>query len=284
MSFIIYFAVLLIAAASALFGLDLMTSPLPTMPNVPLGRTAHLVAPTKPETPTAKRADARALTPIYPAAPGGAAKQASTTGEAASATPPKTATDQVAAAQTAAAPHQNEPAVTKQTDVSQPAAKAAPAATQQAQNKCDVQTCAAAYHSFRASDCTYQPYQGPRQLCAKAAVASVAASSQPRQPSAAAPAPRSAVAQQAAQPPDDVDTPPAEDASPQVVDIVRRLSGGERDVAVQDADGRIVIVHAANARAQASCDVAACAAAYSSFNAADCTYRSYDGQRRLCEK
>ena len=33
---------------------------------------------------------------------------------------------------------------------------------------CDYQACARAYESFRASDCTYQPYSGaPRQLCDK---------------------------------------------------------------------------------------------------------------------
>ena len=38
---------------------------------------------------------------------------------------------------------------------------------------CDVQACAAFYHSFRASDCTYQPYDGgPRQLCEKGSSAS----------------------------------------------------------------------------------------------------------------
>jgi penicillin-binding protein 1A len=38
---------------------------------------------------------------------------------------------------------------------------------------CDVQACTAFYHSFRASDCTYQPYDGgPRQLCEKGSSAS----------------------------------------------------------------------------------------------------------------
>lgn len=33
--------------------------------------------------------------------------------------------------------------------------------------KCDLRACAAAYVSFRASDCTYQPNEGPRRLCEK---------------------------------------------------------------------------------------------------------------------
>ncbi len=36
-----------------------------------------------------------------------------------------------------------------------------------ASNKCDITVCAATYQSFRASDCTYQPDEGPRQLCDK---------------------------------------------------------------------------------------------------------------------
>jgi len=33
--------------------------------------------------------------------------------------------------------------------------------------RCNVDACAAAYHSFTAADCTYQPNNGPRRLCAK---------------------------------------------------------------------------------------------------------------------
>lgn len=32
---------------------------------------------------------------------------------------------------------------------------------------CDVQACMAAYRSFRAADCTFQPYDGPRRLCTR---------------------------------------------------------------------------------------------------------------------
>jgi membrane peptidoglycan carboxypeptidase len=33
-------------------------------------------------------------------------------------------------------------------------------------SQCDQAACAARYNSFRTSDCTYQPYSGPRRLCA----------------------------------------------------------------------------------------------------------------------
>lgn len=31
---------------------------------------------------------------------------------------------------------------------------------------CDVDACSQAFRSFRSSDCTFQPYDGPRKLCA----------------------------------------------------------------------------------------------------------------------
>jgi hypothetical protein len=33
--------------------------------------------------------------------------------------------------------------------------------------RCNVSLCESSYQSFRASDCTYQPYSGPRQYCAR---------------------------------------------------------------------------------------------------------------------
>jgi len=36
---------------------------------------------------------------------------------------------------------------------------------QQQSAQCNVEACGRFYHSFRASDCTYKPYWGPRQLC-----------------------------------------------------------------------------------------------------------------------
>ena len=38
-------------------------------------------------------------------------------------------------------------------------------AAEHAANHCDVQACANAYASFRASDCTYQPFEGARRVC-----------------------------------------------------------------------------------------------------------------------
>ena len=49
-----------------------------------------------------------------------------------------------------------------------PPKKNAPDEAAASSNRCDVQACASAYKSFRASDCTYQPLDGPRRVCGKA--------------------------------------------------------------------------------------------------------------------
>jgi len=79
----------------------------------------------------------------------------------------------VTAASTAAPASQSPPAV-----VAPPAAKVANVA---AKNQCDVAACAGAYSSFRASDCTYQPFEGARQLCVKPPLAGQKAPAKPRE-------------------------------------------------------------------------------------------------------
>jgi hypothetical protein len=36
-----------------------------------------------------------------------------------------------------------------------------------AEPQCDINACARAYRSFRVSDCTFQPFEGPRRLCTR---------------------------------------------------------------------------------------------------------------------
>jgi hypothetical protein len=92
------------------------------------------------------------LTPVYPTSPGKdlpvkdtSIKPASTTGSASgpTASPAVASTNsQTASPQAAQIP-----------------------VTPQAANSCDVAACASAYRSFRESDCSYQPFEGPRRLC-----------------------------------------------------------------------------------------------------------------------
>lgn len=63
---------------------------------------------------------------------------------------------------------------------SAPAAKpATEAAVTRSTNRCDARACASAYKSFREADCTYQPFEGPRQVCAGAPSAKSAVASAP---------------------------------------------------------------------------------------------------------
>jgi len=254
MAFLLYFVVILVSAASVLFGLDLMTSPLPSVPNVPIGRSAQ-VAPAASAAPAAKgvheakqAADSRALTPVYPAYP--------------AATPRQQALSEPPEQQAAAAPQEAQDTPTPQRQAAAPPAPAQPPAATpatapdvapqpavaQSRTHCDLQACAAAYHSFRASDCSYQPYPGLRQVCARSGgAASGATRSQPA---------RAVYAPRRLQPP----LPTAGGASDdheldEVTRIVRKMTRAEDgDVAVRDSQGRIIIVHPGPARAYAPYD------------------------------
>jgi hypothetical protein len=201
MAFLVYFVVMIIASGAVLFGLDVVTAPLPQHHAAPPAMSSA----SKPNKAAKREADAarqdvaannKELTPVYPANPGGvrevvADKTASTTpGVAPAAPPPVRETSSVttgvapaAAAAEVPAPVQKPAAKTaeaaapvqkpavKTAEVS-PSSNAAPppapvaqAVVQQSAGHCDVQSCASAYHSFRASDCTYQPYEGARRAC-----------------------------------------------------------------------------------------------------------------------
>jgi hypothetical protein len=232
MSFVVYLAVLLVAAASAMFGLDLLTAPLPPKPPAQVA-SAVKNAPDKLSQRQAekersdKQANNRALSPVYPADPGEskdvrsvsppagettganhadtaatsaqteAVKQAEVAKPAATKpaiqaamAPPQTQT-QIQQAQPQQAPQPAAPQMAVVTPDEPAAAAAAVPATepvaQQAAGHCNIQMCGQAYSSFRASDCTYQPFDGPRRVCGKPSGQKRAtASARPRTPYARA--------------------------------------------------------------------------------------------------
>ena len=197
MPFVVYFIVLLITAGSVLFGLDWLSAPMSPMPASKYALHAAKI-PTPPPSPPRPESSA-------------------TTGPAVAVNPAQGAVD--AAAVTAPATAAGTPGTVEPTPA--PSIAAEPAAT--AQPQCDVTACASAYRSFTASDCTYQPFEGPRRLCEKG--------NPPQSAAAAAP-----------------------------------------ETSAQDA------------RAQVTCNVAACSRAYFTFTASDCTYQPTEGPRKLCEK
>src|SRR5690348_810931 len=138
MSFLVYFFVLLVAAGSVIFGLDWTQAPLNPPPYA---------------TPPAQTATANPAPAPRAAAP-------------AKTTSPATAHQALAKAD--AAPARDE-ATQAQASAAEPASDTTTASVPAAAH-CNVSACAAAYRSFRASDCTYQPLEGERRLCSKSGV------------------------------------------------------------------------------------------------------------------
>jgi hypothetical protein len=195
MQFLAYIVVVLVSIGGILVELDWLTKPkldtkspvqvatavVPprTVPKVD-GPTEgpSPVATKKPEAEQATNTSARAETtgaapadqaaappPVNPAP-----VQPVVSNAKADAAPPQAAPQpQVQAATTAAAPPVQPQAQSPAAQPQAPAASPQPvqAAAIHAPNSCDVQGCASAYQSFRASDCTYQPMQGPRKVCEK---------------------------------------------------------------------------------------------------------------------
>jgi hypothetical protein len=133
-SFLFYCCVFLVTAGSVAFSLDWTSAPLPPMPETEASVQAAKLAANVPP-PGAFRAVAQVRS-VYPARP----------------LPPGSA-----------------PAVTAMAEpqFASPAAAAPIAVAAPAQPKCDVVACSAAYHSFRAIDCSWQPFDGPRRFCDK---------------------------------------------------------------------------------------------------------------------
>jgi BA14K-like protein len=255
MAFVFYFIVILVSVGSVIFAVDLASSPLPSTPNVPIGRVAQAPAPTqiKPASTEAQRAaDDRALSPIYPAAPrvrhvdlaqpatSGASPQQASGGAWLPPAPPQqqaeTSTQQPQQQAAAPALAANDEA---KTAMAAPAANTTPppAATQSVA-LCNIAACSAAYRSFRASDCTYQPFNGPRRACTATGGTFAASARPPRRR-------YQGVARRAAD----------QHEIDEVTRIVRKMTRGERgDIAVQDSQGRIIIVRPGSANAYSPYD------------------------------
>ena len=255
MAFIFYFIVILVSAASVMFGLDLVTSPLPPSVNVPIGRVAQAPPPVKQAHKATKRiAGNRDLSPVYPAAPGAhkdktaQAAPDSAAPDAAPKTSPETAPKQASSEewlppapplkQSASAPPPDDKQVATET-ASNAQPVAAQLASAQSAPHCNVAACSAAFRSFRASDCSYQPTEGPRQICTRSAGATAAAAP-----------PRRWRAERTARNPGRALNARDRHEVDAITRIVQRMTPGQRgDIAVQDSQGRIIIVHPEGASA-----------------------------------
>jgi hypothetical protein len=190
-SFLAYFVALIIAVGSVLFGLEVVIAPSPKhKPAVPVaGAPSALNKLAKREADHAERdiAANKVLTPVYPANPGGirtvTALSPPTAETIGVALPPDKVTEEVPSASNkgtqsvfqaadVSAPPPKPTTAANATLVQSPAVQPAPpehqvaqGLTQKTAGSCDIEACAGAYHSFRASDCSYQPFEGPRRTC-----------------------------------------------------------------------------------------------------------------------
>jgi BA14K-like protein len=129
----VYGAVLTITLGSVLLGLDWLSAPMPPMADTAAGLHAP-PAVRPPPVPVA----------VTPATPN--------TAIGAPIVPPGLVTPAVPSAPAATAAQAPAPP---------------PVVAPEPQVECHVEACAAAYRSFRASDCTYIPSFGQRKLCTK---------------------------------------------------------------------------------------------------------------------
>jgi len=172
MQFLVYLTVLMVSISTVLLELHWLTSPPPQ--SKPAIQAASSAPPPKVEGPSA------ALSPVYP-------RKIETVETAANAPQPPAVQSQAPQPPTQPVQSQAQQPQTKpQAETTgmatredsvppapapRPGAQQASAALPEAStsnNRCDVQACAGAFRSFRASDCTYQPFDGgERRLCAK---------------------------------------------------------------------------------------------------------------------
>ncbi len=139
----VYGAVLFITLSSVLLGLDWLSAPMSPMVDTQAGLRA--AAPPQVSAPSAPK-----VTP--------ALSQPSVT---------PSANIGVPIVPPSLVPARPNPPAPASGDASVQATPPATVTVPEPEVKCNVAACTAAYHTFTASDCTYQPVGGPRKLCTK---------------------------------------------------------------------------------------------------------------------
>jgi hypothetical protein len=252
MAFFFYFIVILLSAASVMFGLDLATSPLPRTPNLPIGRVDHTPppAPIKQARDHEKRTGTRARTGLYstgPGAPKGEVAQEATVGAASKHVsnkewlPPARPPPNQQSVAAPIRPNEKNAAAMMASNATNPQDAGAQSAAAQNAALCNVEACDAAYRSFRASDCTYQPFYGPRRFCTKSSGGGTRST-----PTRSRRYQESERVSRCARERHEIDT---------ITTIVHQMMPSDQsDIAVQDSHGHIIIVRGGSARAYSGYD------------------------------
>ena len=258
-SLLFYVSVLAVAASTVVFGLDWLRAPMLPMPETEASVQAAKLAANLPPPRKVVVAKAKPRS-VYPART--APKPAPQQGQATAARGP--------------APQSGQNAPTAPTNTAPEAtAQQAPAAPAQ-QPPCDIAACSAAHRSFRASDCTWQPYDGPRRLCTKG---------QPQQQEA------NAATVDPSQFSNKCDIAACRSAyfTFDPTDCTYQPSNGPRRLCAKGTppkpEGAAETANAAPAQVSNKCDQEACKRAYVTFDPADCTYKpTLYGPRAVCTK
>lgn len=175
-SLFLYVSVLLVSVASVLLGLDWLAAPPPPPGKAPVQVARAPMPVIKPPMPTRNSAQDDANAGGTEISANAAAKPS--TGAAGGQAPGTTGVSRSEAATAeAAASVKSDPVGAVMPDAAETSAAVpdgalnqpgdTPAATAEPAPLCDLRACEAAYGSFRASDCTWQPYNGPRRFCDK---------------------------------------------------------------------------------------------------------------------
>jgi BA14K-like protein len=189
MQFLVYLTVLMVSISTVLLEVHWLTSPAPQPKPAVQAANVTTATPRKVAGPTQIEGPSPALSPVYPkpedATPAATASATQSQGqqppqktEAQPTTPQQAqaSASPVSTPATGAATPEPPKAAVETTGVAsrteekenRQAPPVTPVQATESNNRCDVQACSSAYQSFRASDCTYQPFEGPRRICEKA--------------------------------------------------------------------------------------------------------------------
>lgn len=198
MPFLVYAIALVIAAGTLAFSVNLATAPdREAKPRIAANAPVRQIPLGK--TPDVSRGDPHnQLTPVYPAAPGkGLPPPADAADNKTNDTAqPNGETKNAAVVEPAPSANASTTGVaSSDTKTDQPRVDVTAAVP----NSCAIDACGSAYRSFRASDCTYQPYDGPRKVCelSAGAVQNASVTPEPRSSQSRDVAPRSRISNRA---------------------------------------------------------------------------------------
>jgi hypothetical protein len=277
-TFLFYVVLLLVTGSSVVFGLDWLRAPLPPMHETEATvQAAKAAAKFPPPVQRVAKAAPRVIVPAVPTVPGRAVAAIDVNN------PPPPITQapmpEVAAPERAAQPERESLA------------------------KCDIDACAAAYRSFRESDCTWQPFNGPRRFCDRGTPPRETASAAPN----ATPQTDPQVGATPAAPDVQVSNKCDQDACKHAyftfdpADCTYQPTHGPRrlcdrgtppkpdQAATEPAPGETAAAEKPKTDGEQApnapkCNIEACRRAYFTFTPEDCTYQPSDGTRRLCTK